>query len=71
MFCPQAMDFGNLADWVSGIGTILAVCTALGIALFDHRRLRNEKRAETQKAERIAETYNLFLIDLYERLQCQ
>jgi hypothetical protein len=46
MFCPNAADWGNVADWVSGIGTFIAVVAALYIA-------GNERRS-AEKAREIA-----------------
>lgn len=40
MFCPLAIDYGSLADWVAGVGTLLAVIAALWIA-------GSQQRAET------------------------
>lgn len=46
MFCPNAADWGNVADWLSGIGTFIAVVAALYIA-------GNERRS-AEKARQIA-----------------
>ena len=49
MFCPSAIDWGNAADWVAGIGSLAAVFVAVGIAAWqfrDARRQRLENRDE-------------------------
>lgn len=51
MFCPNAADWGNVADWVSGIGTFIAVVAALYIA-------GNEQRS-AEKARAIASNEEL------------
>lgn len=37
MFCPQEAVWGNVADWVSGLGSLLAVIVALWIATGERR----------------------------------
>lgn len=64
MFCPLAVDWGNSADWVSGIGSLLAVGAALWIAFGQERnarRLRREARNEEheRKAHLIGEVIRL------------
>lgn len=51
MFCLQAVDWGNVADWISGIGTFIAVVAALYIA-------GNEQRS-SEKARKIASNEEL------------
>lgn len=56
MFCPNAADWGNIADWVSGIGTFAAVLTALLIAGNEHRvGARHRREAENQEIGRRAQ----------------
>ncbi len=64
MFCPLAIDWGNAADWVSGIGSLLAVGAALWIAFGQERnarRLRREAKNEEheRKARLISEVIRL------------
>lgn len=64
MFCPLAADWGNAADWVSGIGSLLAVGAALWIAFGQERnarRLRRESKNEEheRKAHLIGEVIRL------------
>ncbi len=50
MTCVTTIDWGSVADWVSGIGSMGAVIVALGIALSERRQSRVEKK-EANKAE--------------------
>lgn len=64
MFCPLSADWGNAADWVSGIGSLLAVGAALWIAFGQERnarRLRRESKNEEheRKAHLIGEVIRL------------
>lgn len=64
MFCPLAVDWGNAADWVSGIGSLLAVGAALWIAFGQERnarRLRQQARNEEheRKAHLVGEVIRL------------
>jgi len=51
VFCPNAADWGNVADWVAGIGTFVAVAVALYIAGSERRS------AERQRQIRANEDY--------------
>lgn len=46
MFCPSAIDYGNIADWVSGIGAFLAVAVALRIAGAQQRSAEQQRQVE-------------------------
>lgn len=55
MLSRYALEFGSVADWVSGVGTLLAVGVALWIAgsqqraeRTDRRRRQDEQRASTR-----------------------
>lgn len=55
MFCPNSADWGTVADWVSGMGTFLAVGTALWIASNQERSAnRQRRRNELEEAKRTA-----------------
>jgi hypothetical protein len=43
MFCPNAADWGNVADWASGIGSFAAVAAALWIAGGERRRADRQR----------------------------
>lgn len=43
-FCPNAIQWGDIATWFGGVATVFAVLTALGIALKDGFRQRREHR---------------------------
>lgn len=46
MFCPNAADWGNVADWVSGLGSIVVGSGALYVAAMERNRAQlAEKRA--------------------------
>ncbi len=46
MFCPNAADWGNVADWVSGAGSVIVGGGALYVAFMERRRaVRAEARA--------------------------
>lgn len=49
MFCPNAADWGNVADWVAGIGTFVAVAVALYIA--GNERRSAERQRQIQRNE--------------------
>jgi len=51
MFCPNSADWGNVADWISGAGSLAAVVTALYIADAQNR-LANRQRDQLEKARR-------------------
>ncbi|MFX4084030.1 hypothetical protein ACKU27_02880 [Sphingobium yanoikuyae] len=55
MFCPLSVDYGNVADWVAGISSIIAVCVALYIAN-GQRRYDQQQRviAKNEEHERRA-----------------
>ena len=42
-FCANAIAWGDIATWFGGVMTLIAVVTALGIALRDGRRLQSER----------------------------
>lgn len=50
MFCPQAADFGNVADWVSGLGAMAAVLVALHIANNQARTAQKLRLIEANEA---------------------
>lgn len=60
MFCPLSADWGNVADWVSGLGSFAAVLVALGIAWNDHRKRLAEK---VEAVQRDAEMENRFRVE--------
>jgi hypothetical protein len=43
MFCPQALDYGNVADWFAAVGSVAAVVVALSIAFHQHRIASRER----------------------------
>lgn len=51
MFCPNSADWGNVADWISGLGSFAAVAVALWIA-GKQNRIAAEQRASAREAER-------------------
>lgn len=50
MFCPNAVDFGNVADWASGLGALAAVIVALYIANNQARAAGEIRRIEANEA---------------------
>ena len=40
------IQWGNVAEWVGGVGVILTVAVALGIAIYGNRAVRSEREAE-------------------------
>lgn len=44
MFCPLAVDYGNVADWVAGIGSVAAVTAAVWIARGQERFARHQRQ---------------------------
>lgn len=69
MFCPQAVDYGNVADWFSGVGSVAAVAVALWIAIRDRRIRRAEDKA---RMVREAEDENSLIVEalaLYRSLK--
>lgn len=50
MFCPSAADFGNVADWVSGLGALAAVIVALYIANNQARAVEKIRQLEANEA---------------------
>ncbi|MBH1945500.1 hypothetical protein I5L01_14840 [Erythrobacter sp. YJ-T3-07] len=50
MFCPSAADWGNVADWVSGLGALLAVIVALRIAGTERRSAAHLRTIEANEA---------------------
>jgi len=52
MFCPLAVDWGNAADWVAGIGSLTAVFAAVGIAAWQVRESRSQ-RTEQRNEEHV------------------
>lgn len=64
MFCPNAADWGDVADWVSGIGTFIAVVAALYIAGSERRSAEKQREIASnveleRRAQVIAETIRL------------
>lgn len=64
MFCPLAVDYGNAADWVAGIGTLAAVGMALYIAngqerFARHTRLEAKNEEYGRRAHLIGEVVRL------------
>ncbi|GAA4814097.1 hypothetical protein GCM10023232_06960 [Sphingosinicella ginsenosidimutans] len=64
MFCPNAIDWGNVADWVSGAGAFAAVVTALHIAGSERRSATKAREiasneAHERRAQVIAEAIRL------------
>lgn len=64
MFCPNAPEWGNIADWVSGLGALGAIIVALRIAGSERRSaaLLREIEANEDHARRaqvIAEAIRL------------
>ena len=64
MFCPNAIDWGNVASWVSGMGTLAAIIVALWIAGSERRsaaRLRDIEvnEAHERRAQVICEAIRL------------
>lgn len=68
MFCPLSTDWGNVADWVSGIGALLAVIVALGISTIDHMRRKRERREEFERSQAVRQSYEEYLTELYGRI---
>lgn len=55
MFCPSSADWGNIADWVSGLGALAAVVAAVVIATQQSREAANLRRiAINEEIERKA-----------------
>lgn len=64
MFCPLAVDYGNVADWASGVGSLAAVIAALWVAGSQARaaaRVRVAEEAERvqRRAQVVAEAIRL------------
>ena len=64
MFCPNAADLGNVADWVSGIGALIGVLAALWIAGTQQRSVKQQRNVEyalafERRAQIIAEAIRL------------
>ncbi len=56
MFCPNAVDWGNVADWVSGIGTLIAVVAALYIVGNEHRSAEKAREiASNEELDRLGQ----------------
>ncbi len=47
------MQWGTVGEWVSGIGALLAVVAAVGIALFEHRQARQSRQLAEARNLRI------------------
>ncbi|HEY6817683.1 MAG TPA: hypothetical protein VI168_19275 [Croceibacterium sp.] len=55
MFCPQAAEWGNAADWAAAVGSLAAVATALWIAFGQERNARKLRQiAKNEEHERRA-----------------
>lgn len=50
MFCPQEVAWGNVADWVSGLGASAAVIGAVWIAKTQERFAKHMKKVEAAEA---------------------
>ena len=59
-FCPQALDYGNVADWLAGFGALATVAVALYFSIKERIRLRQDKHAEEIRE---AEMENAFLVE--------
>jgi hypothetical protein len=64
MFCPNAADWGNVADWILGVGTLIAVVAALYIAGNERRSAEREREIASniefgRRAQVIAEAIRL------------
>lgn len=57
MFCPNAKDWGNIADWVAGIGSLLAVAAAIWLAY--RQSLLANRSAKKVRRSLIAEVMRL------------
>lgn len=64
MFCPQAVVWGNVSEVFSAVGTVGAVVLALWLAVSDHFRRADDRKAELSRNLEIEKE---FLIS-YERL---
>jgi len=62
----KGIDFGSVADWVSGIGSLLAVFAATGVAFIESRRAN---RADKQLKERDAVQINTMVVQVLRALQ--
>lgn len=55
MFCPNSADWGNVADWFAGIGSIIVGGGALYVAMLERARARRaEERISEIESERIS-----------------
>lgn len=50
MFCPNAADWGNVADWISGLGTLIAVGAAIWIAGTEQRSVVRQRKIDENVA---------------------
>ncbi|MBD8699285.1 hypothetical protein IFT54_05575 [Sphingomonas sp. CFBP 13714] len=60
MFCPDALVWGTVANWVSGLATTFAASVALTVALWNWIKDRKDKQAAKLKE---AETENALLTE--------
>lgn len=54
MFCPLAVDYGNVADWVSGIASVIAGVGSV-VAVIFAVRIANSQRRYDQQLRQIAD----------------
>jgi hypothetical protein len=61
LFCPAAADWGSIADWVAGVGSVSAVVVALWLSQKgDRDRRRQERRSAEAICESAAEALRLY-----------
>lgn len=64
MWCPQAAEWGNASEVFSAVGTVAAVVLALGLAITDHCRRADDRKAELKRNLEIESEF----LASYERL---
>jgi len=69
MFCPSSADWGNVADWVSGVGSMGAVIVALGIAIRDSRQKQAADKARELRAAQDENAMIVEALELYRELR--
>jgi hypothetical protein len=57
LFCPDSVDWGNVADWVSGIATFLAAGIALYLGGLEQRREAEKRKQELAQREQDAQVF--------------